>query len=159
QFERGIDRFVACEVFLARLKLAQGDEAGAAAQLSEASRSARQHHFAARLPEVAAAQVLTFLHQGNVGAAAHLAERYDLPLSQARVHLAAGDPTAALAVLAPWRRQVEDREWADERLKVLLLEALALQAQGEPDQAVQVLLDALALAEPGGFIRLLVDEG
>ena len=30
------DRFVSCEVFLARLKLAQGDVAGAAAILAEA---------------------------------------------------------------------------------------------------------------------------
>jgi len=159
QFERGIDRFVACEVFLARLKLARGDVAGAAARLAEASEETRQHHFAARLPEVAAAQVLTFLHQGNVVAAAQLAERYDLPLSQARVHLAEGDPSSALAVLAPWREQVEARGWADEWLKVLVLEALALQTQGDQDQAVTLLVDALALAEPGGFIRTFVDEG
>ena len=57
-------------------------------------------NFVHRLPEVAAAQVLTFLRQGKLAAAAHLAETHDLPLSQARVHLAQGDPSAALAVLA-----------------------------------------------------------
>src|SRR5579871_2840589 len=159
QYGSGIDRFVLCEVFLARLKLAQGDVIGAAARLSEAARSARQHNFVARLPEVAAAQVLTFLRQGNVVAAAHLAETHNLPLSQARVHLARGNPAAALAVLAPWQAEVEARGWADERLNVLTLQALALQAQGDQSQAVQVLYDALALAEPGGFIRLFVDEG
>jgi LuxR family maltose regulon positive regulatory protein len=112
-----------------------------------------------RIPEVAAAQVLTLLHQGNLAAAAHLAQTYDLPLSQARVHLAQGDPSAALAVLSPWQRQVEARGWEDERLKVLVLQAVALQAHGDKDQAVYLLLDALALAEPGGFIRLFVDEG
>ena len=30
---------------------------------------------------------------------------------------------------------------------------------GRKDKAVQLLGDALALAEPGGFIRLFVDEG
>jgi LuxR family maltose regulon positive regulatory protein len=159
QFERGIDRFVLCEVFLARLKLAQGDVAGAAALLAQSSQSARQNNFVSRLPEVAAAQVLTFLRQGNVVAAARLAEIHDLPLSQARIHMAQGNPSVALAVLVPWRAQVEAKGWADERLKVLVLEALALQAEGEQDQAVQLLLDALALAEPGGFIRLFVDEG
>jgi LuxR family maltose regulon positive regulatory protein len=54
---------------------------------------------------------------------------------------------------------VEAKGWEDERLKVLVLEALALEAQGEQDQAVQVLSDALSLAAPGGFIRLFVDEG
>ena len=47
------------------------------------------------------------------------------------MHLAQGDPSAALAVLEPWRRQVEAKEWADERLKVMVLQAVALQAQGE----------------------------
>jgi LuxR family transcriptional regulator, maltose regulon positive regulatory protein len=94
-----------------------------------------------------------------VGAAAQLTGMYDLPLSQARVHLAEGDPSSALAVLARLREQVEARGWADEQLKVTVLEALALQAQGEQAQAVDRLLDALALAEPGGLIRTFVDEG
>ena len=62
-------------------------------------------------------------------------------------------------MLEPWRQQVEAKGWEDERLKVMVLQAVALQAHGEKDQAVQLLCDALALAEPGGFIRLFVDEG
>src|SRR5215469_14121099 len=139
--------------------LAQSDVAGATARLAEASEETRHHHFVARLPEGASAQVLTLLDQGQLAAAAQVAETHGLPLSQARVHLAAGDPSAALAVLALWREQVEARGWADERLKVLVLEALALQAEGEQDQAVQVLGEALALAEPSGCIRTFVDEG
>jgi LuxR family maltose regulon positive regulatory protein len=111
------------------------------------------------MADVAAAQVLLLLHQARLSAAAELAQTYQLPLSQARVHLAQGDPSAALAVLSPWREQVEARGWQDERLKVLVLEAIALEAQGEQDQAVHLLCDALSLAEPGGFIRLFVDEG
>ena len=41
----------------------------------------------------------------------------------------------------------------------MVLQAVALHAHGEKDKAVQLLGDALALAEPGGFIRLFVDEG
>ncbi len=154
-----MDRWVASEVFLARLKLAQADVAGAAAILAQAGQSAHQHHFVLRLPEVAAAQVLMLLQQGNVAAAARLAETHDLPISQARVHLAQGYPSAALAVLEPWRRQVEAKGWADARLQLMVLQALALQALGEPDQAMQRLGDALALAEPDGFTRTFVDEG
>jgi len=159
QFDRAIDRFVLCEVLLARLQLAQGDVAGAAALLAEAGQSARQHNFVDRLPEVAAAQVLLLLGQGNLAAAAHLAQMHELPISQARVHLAQGDPSAALAMLSSWREQVEARGWQDERLKVMVLQAVALRAHGEQDQAVHLLCDALSLAEPGGFIRLFVDEG
>jgi LuxR family maltose regulon positive regulatory protein len=159
QYESGVDRFVACEVFLARLKLAQGDVAGAAAMLAQASQSARQQGFAHRLPEIAAAQVLTFLRQDQLAAAAHLAETHDLPLSQARVLLAQGNPAAARAALVPWQRQVEAKGWADERLRVLVLQAIALQVHGDKDKAVQALCDALALAEPEGVIRTFVDEG
>ncbi|MHB9146723.1 MAG: response regulator transcription factor [Symbiobacteriia bacterium] len=81
------------------------------------------------------------------------------PIHQARVHLAQGDASAALAALEPWRRQVEAKGWEDEQLKVMALQAVALQAHGEKDQAAQLLGDTLTLAEPSGFIRLFIDEG
>jgi LuxR family maltose regulon positive regulatory protein len=62
-------------------------------------------------------------------------------------------------VLEPLRQQMEAKGWEDERLKVMVLQAVALHAHGEKDKAVQLLGDALALAEPGGFIRIFVDEG
>ena len=99
------------------------------------------------------------LHQGNLAAAARLAEKHELPISQARVHLAQGDPATALALLEPLRQQVEAKGWVDERLKIMILQAVAFHAHGETEQAVQVLGEALALAEPGGFIRIFVDEG
>src|SRR6266566_5219477 len=154
-----VDTFAAYGVFVARLKLAQGDVSGAAAVLDEAEAFVRRHSFVFRMPDVAAAQVLILLHQGHLAAAAHLAQTHDLPISQARVHLAQGDPSAALAVLSPWRRQAEAKGWQDKRLKVMVLQAVALQAHGEKDKAVHLLCDALTLAEPGGFIRLFVDEG
>ena len=80
QWDRVIDRFIVCEVFLARLKLARGDAAGAAAMLAEAEQSVRQHNFVHRIPEVAAAQVLVLLQQGDLEAAAHLAQTHELPI-------------------------------------------------------------------------------
>ena len=56
-------------------------------------------------------------------------------------------------------RLVEARNWQDERLRVMVLQAVALRAHGEGDRAVLLLGEALALAEPGGFIRTFVDEG
>ncbi len=159
QFADIIDRFVICEVFLARLMLTKGDAAGAAAILAQADQSVRQHNFVYRMPEVAAAQVLTLLRQGNLAAAAHLAQTHELPISQARVYLAQGEPSQALAVLEPLRQQMEAKGWQDERLKVMVLQTVALYAHGEKDQAVRLLSEALILAEPGGFIRLFVDEG
>ena len=159
QFDQSIDRFVVSEVFLARLKLARGDVLGAAAILAETDQSVRRHNFVHRMPEVAAVQVLMLLRQGDLAAAAQLAQAHELPISQARVHLAQGDTSAALAALEPLRRQVEAKNWQDERLQVMVLQSVALHAHGEKDKAVQLLGEALALAEPGGFIRTLVDEG
>jgi LuxR family maltose regulon positive regulatory protein len=159
QYDRVIDRFIVCEVFLARVKLARGDVDGAAAILAQTGQSARQRDFVHRIPEVAAAQVLTMLRQGNVAAAASLAQAHELPISMARVHLARGDTSAALAVLDEVRRQVEAKGWKDERLKAMILQTLALRAHGEKEKAVHLLGEVLALAEPGGFIRIFVDEG
>ena len=159
QYDRVIDRFVISEVFLARLKLAQGDVEGAAALLARVKQTVREKNFVQRMPEVAAAQVPVLLRQGDLAAAGHLAQTHSLPLGQARVLLARGEPSAALAVLGPLRQQMEARDWQDELLKVMVLQAIALQADGQKDQALQVLGKALALAEPGGFVRIFVDEG
>ncbi|MCE7980412.1 MAG: LuxR family transcriptional regulator [Caldilinea sp. CFX5] len=158
-YDRVIDRFLVSEVFLARLKLARGDVDGAAAMLAQTEQAARQQNFTQRLPDIAELQLLTLLRQGQVAAAAQLARHYELPLSQARVLIAQNDPAAALAVLEPLRRQAEEQEWADKRLKTLVLLALAQHIAGEKAQATQLLDEALTLAEPGGFIRLFVDEG
>ena len=159
QYDPAIDRFILSELFLARLKLARRDVAGAAAMLAEIEQSVRQNDFVHRMTEVAAARVQTLLQLGDLEGAAHLAQTHDLPLSRARVHLAQGDPAAALAVLDPYRRRVVERAWADEELKTLVLLAVALDAHCERAEAGEALDEALALAEPGGFIRIFVDEG
>jgi LuxR family maltose regulon positive regulatory protein len=159
QYDRAIDRFIICEVGLARIKLAQGDVSGAAAMLAQAQQSACQGNFTVRLPEIAAAQVPILLRQGQIDAAAQLAQQHELPLSLARVLLSQEDPAAALEVLEPFRQQMEAKGWADEQLKAMVLQAVALYLDQETARAVQVLGEALALAEPGGFIRIFVDEG
>jgi len=155
----GVDTFASYAVFLARMRLAQGDVPSAVTILDEAEAFLHQHNFLFRMRDVAAARVLSLLCQGNLAAAARLADTHQLPISQARVHLAGGNSSGALALLKPWRQQVEAKGWADERLKAMILQAVALQAHGDRDEAVQVLVDALALAQAGGFVRSFVDEG
>ena len=154
-----VDTPAACGVLLARVKLAQGDAAGALTMLAEAEQFVQQHHFDHWLGEITAVRIQIFLNQGKLTAAAQLAETHDLPLSQARVKLAQGDPIAALAVLEPVRQQAETKAWADEQLRVVVLQALAFAAAGEGEQALERLGEALALAMPGGLLRLFVDEG
>jgi LuxR family transcriptional regulator, maltose regulon positive regulatory protein len=159
QYEKVIDRYIICEVFLARLKLAQADMAGATAMLAQASQSAHQQNFVYRFPEIASAQVLTLLRQGNLSVASQLAQTHQLPLSQARVFLAQEDIPSALNVLERFRQQAEEKSWEDERLKALVLQAIAYRAHGDRDRAMQHLGEALRLTEPHGFIRTFVDEG
>jgi LuxR family maltose regulon positive regulatory protein len=159
QYDQVIDRSILSEVFLAQLKLAQGEVSEAAARLTQTEQTAHLKNFLLRLPEIAAAQVNLLLRQGSLTAAGQLARQFDLPISQARVLIAQGDPAVALDILGSYRQQMEARGWADERLRAMVLQAVALQLNGEKVLALQVLGEALALAEPGGFIRLFVDEG
>lgn len=154
-----IDRHLYCQIFLARLKLARGDVSGATALLAQTEASARQPHFAHRLREIAAVQVLALLRAGNIEHAAQLADEYSLPRSQVRIHLAQGDASAALALLEPLRREDEATGWQDERLKLTLLKALAHQFLNDHAKAIKALREALELAEPGGYIRIFLDEG
>ena len=159
QYDASIDRFILCELILARVTLARGHVAATAARLDELATTARTPGFRHRLPEIAALQVPVLLRQGYGEAAAQLAETFDLPKSRARVLLARNEPSSALAVLEPLGGQMEARGWQDERLKVLALQALALHAKGREDEALRALVETMRLAEGGGFIRLFLDEG
>lgn len=154
-----IDSAAGGEIFLARLKLAKGDTTGASAVLDAVEQVIQQRDFIRQVPVVAAARVLMCLRQGDLEQAAHLAQDHDLLLSQARVYLAGGKPEEALAVLEPYRQQMEAKDWQDERLKTLVLQALAHHQKGDTDAAITVIGEALTLAAPGGFVRIFIDEG
>ena len=108
----GIDTPATCQRIWARVLLAQGDAAGAAKLLAEGEQFIHQHQFDHELPNQAAAQIRLLLHQNKLTPAAELANQYDIPISQARVHLAQGNPTAALHLLAPHRQMAEAKQWA-----------------------------------------------
>lgn len=159
RFDSGIDRYIFSEVFLARLKLAQGDVDGAAAMLAKTEQSVRHHNFVHRIPEVAAAQVMVLLGQNNPKAAALLAEKHELPMSRAKVYIFEWNATEALALLEPLHEQFVQRDWQDELLKVMVLQAVSYHMLGKSTEAFNLIDKALLMAEPGGFIRLFVDEG
>jgi LuxR family maltose regulon positive regulatory protein len=53
----------------------------------------------------------------------------------------------------------EDGAWMASVIEILILQALALRAQGETEGAMKKLGLALTLAEPEGYVRTFVDEG
>jgi ATP-dependent transcriptional regulator len=158
-FDQEVDRFIVNEVFLARLRLAQGDLAGAAGMLAQSERTAQEKKYVLRFADIAELQILILLQQSNLAAAAELAGRYDLPLSRSRVLLAQGDAPAALAILEPLLKQAKEKGWVDKQLNAMLLQALALSANHEKDKALRILEEVLTMTEPGGFVRTFLDEG
>jgi LuxR family maltose regulon positive regulatory protein len=77
----------------------------------------------------------------------------------ARLALAAGQPGYALDYLAQARQALEPSDRVNLQLQVLILDAVARRARGQPQQAQAVLERALTMGQPGGFVRSFVDEG
>jgi len=154
-----VDTPANCALLFARLNLARGDVDGATEKVTTAERFIEQNHFDHLIPNVAALKILVMLKQGNIVQAADLAKKHELPLSQARVFLAQGNETAALATLESYRQQAEAKGQCDKLLRTIILQALALHAQAKEKQSLLVLEEALALAETGGLIRIFIDEG
>jgi len=159
QYDGAIDRFILCELELARVKLARGLVPAAAAKLDELAAAARARGFLHRLPEIAELRVLAFLRLGEVEAAAGLASSFEIPRSRARVALARKDAAAALALIEPLLGEMKANCRRDENLKALTLLALALGAGDREEEALGALGEAMEEAEGGGFVRLFLDEG
>jgi LuxR family maltose regulon positive regulatory protein len=77
----------------------------------------------------------------------------------ARLLIAQGKPEEALALLARLHQAAEVSGRAKQVIETLILQALALQTQGDISQAMVAIENALSLAEPEGYIRTFVDEG
>jgi LuxR family transcriptional regulator, maltose regulon positive regulatory protein len=158
-YEAGIDRFVPCEVFLARIELARGRAAAAAAALETIEGVARGRGFALRLPEIAAAKAQAAIARDNPEAALRYAKESGLARLEARSLLACGRAGESLAVVERWLAAAKERGLSDEILKSGIVRALALGDAGKDEEALSALREALAMAESGGIVRSFADEG
>jgi LuxR family maltose regulon positive regulatory protein len=154
----------------ARIRAAQGElaEAAFAAAVLQAQQSDHQH-----LPaEAQAHQVRWWLRQGKLEAVAAwyttAAGILDAPadyqqeqvaLTLVRVLIAQDEASAALELLMAFRELARSQGRTGSEIEILMLTALAYHAQSKSDQALQILQQALLLAEPEGYVRLFVDEG
>lgn len=166
---------------LARLQQARGNTRDALASLEALERLARQRQFAPHLiTQVAAARAQIELAQGRLSAAIDWANRSGLSareddlaypregayLALARVRIAQGrDDLAApflaeaLSLLDRLLQDAQSKARMGSVLEILVLRALALEAQQDRAGALGILEQALRLAEPEGYVRLFVDEG
>ena len=77
----------------------------------------------------------------------------------ARVLIALGRLEEAEELLMKLHGFAQKNGLVAREIEILALASLANQAQGNPTEALAELESALTLAEPGGFIRVFVDEG
>ena len=167
-------------VALMRLQLAQGDLPGALKTLRKlehlVQRAKIDDFILCWLDEC---RLRLWLSEGNLGAAVRWAQtsglsvdgelsyHHDLHhLNLARVLVAQGvhQPSGtyldeALGLLARLLVAAEKAGWIHKEIKILTLQALALDAGGDSEDALTALAKALTLAEPGEYMRTFIDEG
>jgi LuxR family maltose regulon positive regulatory protein len=83
-------------------------------------------------------------------------------VTRARILIGRGtdaDLQSALGLLDTLEAITERTHNPRYQIRILVLRAMALEAQGENSQAEAALKKALALANPGGFIRVFVQQG
>jgi LuxR family maltose regulon positive regulatory protein len=97
------------------------------------------------------------LDEGQDYVSAHLRKYEHLVL--ARLFLLQGRAAEALDLLDALLAQARQLGRIDLTIEIQILRALALQAEGQGAQAIDALGEALSLAEPGGYLRIFLDEG
>jgi LuxR family maltose regulon positive regulatory protein len=164
-----------CYTPLARILLSKGDlpAAGEALRLAEETIRGRSP-LAEVISDLNAARVEFWLAAGQLARAsqwarewqgsARPAEAFSVPGEQdeitlARVQLAEGKFEIALQTLQPLAAAAEAGGRMGHLVEICKLQALALLARGESQQALDRLQKCLALAEPEGYFRIFIDEG
>lgn len=158
---------------LAFIKQAQGDADSARAIMQQVVQTtSRQHLSRHRNAQVEAFSAWLSLMQGDEAAVLLWLQHCDLSLDGKASHLREREYLTLVRILITQRRLDEARQWlanllqlaeaqgrAGSVIEILMLQAEALHASGDANQAIERLSRALALAEPEGYIRLFVDEG
>ena len=160
-------------ISLAFIKQAQGDAAGASAIRQQVVQfTERQNISRYRNAQVEAFWAWLSLMQGDEEGVLRWLQGCGLSLGQEVSHLREREYLTLVRVLITLRRLDEATQWlakllqlaeaqgrAGSMIELLMLQAEALHASGEANQAIERLSRALILAEPEGYIRLFVDEG
>ncbi len=159
-------------IILARIKQAQGDPASALELFEEAERFSEIDKMLYPTVRMQAARAGLWLTQGNLTSAAKwvtenslgidddLTYAYEIDyLTLVRVLIVQNKTRDALYLLERLSQSAESGERWGRVIEIRMLQALALQSEGDTTRALAALKEALSLAEPEGYIRLFVDEG
>jgi LuxR family maltose regulon positive regulatory protein len=158
---------------LVRVLFSSGDITGAEEVIRSMEDIAREYDMPLWiLLQLSAWQVRIWLAQGKLEAASQWVGERELDpdgvptylheaeyIVFARILIAQGRLDEATTLLQRLLEAAEAGGRTSKAIEILMLQALALQAQEDTDQAITTLDKALTLAEPGGFVRIFVDEG
>ena len=165
----------------ARLQQARGEYGKAISTIDTFAQLAHQRNFVPHLVARGfAMRAQVELAQGNLAAAirwaetsglstndtdlSYLREREYLTLARVRIAQGRDDPHArvlreTLCLLDRLFQDAESKARMHSAIEILVLRALALQAQGNHMQALSVLERAVVLGESEGYVRIFLDEG
>jgi LuxR family maltose regulon positive regulatory protein len=163
---------------MARMRVAEGDFEGALELLHEAERL-YVGDFSPDVRPIAARMARVWVAQGRFGDAlawardhgvspddepSYLREFEHITLARLLLARARGDAAnrfvvEAMSLLQRLLRAAEDGGRTGSVIEILILQALALQLQGDIPLALVPLERALTLAGPEGYLRIVVDEG
>jgi LuxR family maltose regulon positive regulatory protein len=156
----------------ARLLCAESDLDGALEALGTAEQAIGLTNVAWANGQIAAARAQVWLLQGNLEPARRWAQNYSLGIVEelgyrrdleystlGRVFIAQGNLDKAFLFLDKLLSVAERAELNGIVIETLALKALALNLQGDTEEAADLLRWALSLAEPEGYIHLFIDKG
>jgi len=156
-------------LLLERVKKAQGDLDSALVALEDVEPIVQRMGISDVQDWVNALRAEVWLEQGDSEVALHWAAGFTgsindiiypaIPVALAHVWLAKGRPDEALRLLDHALQAAEQVGRMGNAIQILVVKALAHRERGDPDQALDDLEKALALAEPEGYFRVFVDEG
>lgn len=157
---------------LARVYHAQKDLGRALEMAHQAEQLVRGLDLALILALIQAIRARLWLAQGNIAAASRWAQECELDADNeidsirvfeyttlARLLIAQGEPEKATRLLNRLFQMTGATQPIRSTVEILVLQAIAFQAQNDLAQALAVLESALSLAEPEGYVRLFADEG
>lgn len=166
-----LDILIGAYEVLARVSLAQGDQASAEQVVRELEQLQQSVGITLFRPVVDSLQVQLWLAQGALSRAADWAEhtlyreapcsysRESASLALVRVYLAEQQYPQALQLLTALQSLASQVTRAGSMIAILALHVTTLQASGDTHGALPVLHRLLTLAEPEGYLRVFLDAG
>jgi LuxR family transcriptional regulator, maltose regulon positive regulatory protein len=159
-------------VILGRIRQAMADADGANEAIDEACRLLPATDVTTMFSPAQTERAGLWLAQGRVQEAAHWTEERGLTdhdelsyprerdyLVLARVLMAQSEPSRALRLLERMDALADSQGRIGNLIEIRALRSLAQHAIGDHDGAKSLLVEALALAQPAGYIQVFVDEG